>query len=293
MFARRLRLKSFAVASLIAVACLLGNVATAAPAKTITFGWTAWSDAEFVTKLAKDLIQKHYGYEVNLTLADIGLQYAGIAKESLDGMLMAWLPDTHRAYWGKVGTQVCDLGPLYTGAKLGWVVPDYAPADQLDSIENLKKPAVRSKLGGSIQGIDPEAGLMQLSDKAIKEYGLNNYDLISASGAAMAAALAHAERQRKWIVVTGVGASLGVRAVETALSQGHQGSSGRPSACRRCHAQRVHPGLSSCQCVPGTHVHPARPVAAGNVRGAEDQLRAGRTRLRNGASLPYPLLVHG
>ena len=190
-------------AGLVAMACLLANMASAAPQKTITFGWTAWSDAEFVTKLAQDLIHKHYGYEVKLTLADIGIQYAGVAKGSLDGMLMSWLPDTHRAYWQKVGTQVWDLGPLYTGAKLGWVVPDYIPKSQLDSIEDLKKAAVHSKLNGRIQGIDPGAGLMQLSDKAIKEYDLSHYDLVSASGAAMTAALARAERQHKWIVVTG------------------------------------------------------------------------------------------
>lgn len=44
---------------------------------------------------------------------------------------------------------------------------------------------------------------MPLSDRAIKAYGLHNYNLISASGAAMTVALAHAERQHKWIVVTG------------------------------------------------------------------------------------------
>lgn len=113
------------------------------------------------------------------------------------------LADTHRAYWEKVGSQVWGLGPLYTGARLGWVVPDYVPADQLDSVEDLKKAAVRAKLGDSIQGIGPGAGLMLLSDKAIKAYGLHNYNLISASGVAMTVALARAERQHKWIVVTG------------------------------------------------------------------------------------------
>jgi len=197
------RIARCVAAGLLAAGGLFGPLAHAAKRNTINFGWTAWSDAEFVTRLAKDLIQTHYGYHVKLTLADIGIQYEGVAKGSLDGMLMAWLPDTHRDYWKKVGTRVWDLGPLYTGAKLGWVVPDYIPKSQLDSIADLNKASVRANLDGRIQGIDPGAGLMQLSGKAVKAYGLSHYKLVSASGAAMTAVLARAEKQHKWVVVTG------------------------------------------------------------------------------------------
>lgn len=164
MSALRFRLNALLVASLIVATCLVGNIATPAAAKTIYFGWTAWPDAEFVTKLAKDLIQKGYEYKVNLTLADIGIQFAGVARSNLDGMLMAWLADTHRAYWEKVGSQVWGLGPLYTGARLGWVVPDYVPADQLDSVEEPQKAAVcvQSLVTVCIQGIDPGAGYAAL-----------------------------------------------------------------------------------------------------------------------------------
>lgn len=184
---------------------LMGSLspAYAAGKKTIKIGWTSWSDAEFVTKLAKDLIQSHYGYDVKLVMADVGIQYQGVKKGDLDAMLMAWLPDTHRDYFNKVRDNVYDLGPLYTGAKLGWVVPDYIPKSELNSIEDLKKSSVADKLGDKITGIDPGAGLMRLSGKAIKDYGLSNYQLIQSSGAAMTAQLARAERSKQWIVVTG------------------------------------------------------------------------------------------
>lgn len=190
--------------TILSLIVMLGTVTTVQAAKkpTITFGWTAWSDAEFVTKLAKKLIQENYPYHVKLQLSSIGVQYQGVASGDLDGMLMAWLPDTHANYWKKVHNKVDDLGHLYEGAKLGWVVPDYIPKDKLSSIEDLKKPEVKDKLGGKIQGIDPGAGLMELSDKTIKAYNLD-YNLQSASGAAMTAALARAEKQKKWIVVTG------------------------------------------------------------------------------------------
>lgn len=181
----------------------LFSPAYAAGTKTINIGWTSWSDAEFVTKLARDLIESHYGYNVKLTMADVGIQYQGVKKGDLDAMLMAWLPDTHRDYWDKVRDKVYDLGPLYTGAKLGWVVPDYIPKSELNSIEDLKKSNVASKLGDKVTGIDPGAGLMRLSAKALKDYGLDNYQLVQSSGAAMTAQLTRAERSKQWIVVTG------------------------------------------------------------------------------------------
>jgi glycine betaine/proline transport system substrate-binding protein len=168
----------------------------------IKIGWTAWSDAEAVTKLAEKVIEARLDKEVELVLADIGLQYQGVAKGDLDAMMMAWLPVTHASYMEKVGDEVVPLGILYTNARLGWVVPDYVPADQLGSIADLKKPEVREKLEGKIQGIDPGAGLMQASEKAIETYDLD-YELVSASGAAMTAALKRAIDRKEWIVVTG------------------------------------------------------------------------------------------
>jgi glycine betaine/proline transport system substrate-binding protein len=200
---RRTFLKTVAAG---AVALMAGTGLSAGAAaqekEPIRIGWTAWSDAEAVTKLAEKIIETRLDQPVELVLADIGLQYQGIAKGDLDFMMMSWLPVTHGDYMEKVGGDVVPLGILYTQAKLGWVVPDYVPADQLSSIEDLKKPEVREKLGGRIQGIDPGAGLMQASEKAIEEYGLD-YELVSASGAAMTAAIDRAARGEDWIVATG------------------------------------------------------------------------------------------
>ncbi|BAI75468.1 glycine betaine/proline transport system substrate-binding protein (plasmid) [Azospirillum sp. B510] len=184
----------------------LGTVVIANPAqaaeKSINIGWTAWSDAEAVTKLAKRVIEERFGYKVELTMADIGIQYQGIASGKLDAMLMSWQPLTHKPYLDKVGKDIVDLGPLYTRARLGWVVPDYIPVDQVKSIEDLKKPEVQKQLGGKIQGIDPGSGLMQASEKALKTYDLKGLQLVSASDAAMLAALERAMKRNEWIVVT-------------------------------------------------------------------------------------------
>ncbi|MEN8133087.1 MAG: glycine betaine ABC transporter substrate-binding protein, partial [Pseudomonadota bacterium] len=70
-------------------------------------------------------------------------------------------------------------------------------------IEDLKDRKVARKLGNQINGIDPGAGLMQASEKAIQDYGLDRDRLSSSSGAGMTAALSRAIKREKWIVVTG------------------------------------------------------------------------------------------
>lgn len=188
---------------ILALLLLLGGSASAAERPPLRIGWTAWSDAEAVTRLAARLLETRLHQPVKLVLLDIGIQYQGLANGDIDAMLMSWQPLTHKPYLDKLGDQVVDLGPLYTRARLGWVVPDYIPKGQLDSIEDLAKAKVARKLGRQIIGIDPGAGLMQASERTLKAYGLDRYHLVSSSGAGMTAALSRAIRRKQWIVVTG------------------------------------------------------------------------------------------
>ncbi|MES1937609.1 glycine betaine ABC transporter substrate-binding protein [Salinisphaera hydrothermalis] len=170
----------------------------------IVIGWTAWDDAEFVTRLARRIIEDHTDHPVQLKLAGIEKQYRGVASGRLDAMLMAWLPDTHARYWKRYRDRLVDLGPLYEGGRLGWIVPDYVPRARVNSIADLADPTVAQRMGHRIQGIDPGAGLMQLSHEALQAYGLSGeYRLAKADAHIMARALAHAESDHQWIVVTG------------------------------------------------------------------------------------------
>jgi glycine betaine/proline transport system substrate-binding protein len=193
-----------ALAALVAVAlsALSARAAAADEHKVIRIGWTAWSDAEAVTNIAKEVLEKRLGYRVELVMTDIGLQYAGVARGNLDVMLMAWLPTTHKAYWDQVSGQVVDLAVLYDNARLGWAVPDYVPETEVSSIADLNRPEVHSKLHGQIQGIDPGAGLMRASERALVDYALTGYSLLSASDAGMIVALDRAIKRHEWIVVT-------------------------------------------------------------------------------------------
>lgn len=54
-----------------------------------------------------------------------------------------------------------------------------------------------------ITGIDPGAGIMEATEEAINEYGLDKWDLTTGSGAAMTAALKKAYDKEEPIIVTG------------------------------------------------------------------------------------------
>ena len=193
------------VTGLMAVLAIALTTATAAQAQEnqVRIGWTAWSDAEFVTKLARRILEDHMDQNVELVQTDIAPQYQGVASGDIDVMLMSWLPGTHSDYMDKVGGDVVNLGMLYDHAKLGWIVPEYIPEDKISSITDLKDSSVREKLDGTITGIDPGAGLTRLSKKAIDQYGLDGYELQISSGAGMTAALSRAVKNDDWIVVTG------------------------------------------------------------------------------------------
>ena len=167
----------------------------------LRLGWSAWSDAEVVSLMAAELIRSALNQPVERVMADIGIQYQSVARGDLDLMLMAWLPATHRDYWNRIRDQVLDLGPIYSGT-LGWIVPDYVPIDVISSIRQLSDPALASQFDNRVQGIDPGSGLNQASLDALKRYRLNNMELVPSSSAAMAAVLAQAIEQKRWLIAT-------------------------------------------------------------------------------------------
>lgn len=167
----------------------------------VIIGWTPWSDAEVVTKMAARILRDQMTKDVELTLADIGAQFRTVAKGDIDLMMMSWEPGLHAPYLRKHGQDLVDLGTLYQGT-IGLAVPEWVPTDLLNSIEDLKNPEVIEALGGEITGIDPGAGLMATTREAMEAYGLNDYELTEGTGPKMVRAIAKAERKNKPVVVT-------------------------------------------------------------------------------------------
>lgn len=190
------------VAVVLAAIVVPADLATAAEPEPIRIYVGEYAEGQAMSHVAKRVIESEYDIPVELKMVSAGVAFLGVARDDRSLFLVAWLPRTHGDYMDRVRNDVDRLGELFDGARLGWAVPAYVPEDALSSIEDMRKPAVREKLGGRIQGISAGAGLMQVSKETIEGYGLDDYRLITASSAAMTSALTGAIEDDEWIVVT-------------------------------------------------------------------------------------------
>jgi glycine betaine/proline transport system substrate-binding protein len=188
-----------AISTVVAMSVGTGSAVAAEPIKLAV---TNWADVLAVANVAKYVLETKLQQPVKFVQADIGIQYQGVARGDLDIMVGGWLPVTHAAYYAKYKNDMDDVGIIYTGGKNGWAVPAYVPESELSSISDLNKPDVKAKLNGTIDGIEPGGGLMQASEKTIKNYDLNGYNLQSSSEAGMLAGVSRAYQSKQWIVAT-------------------------------------------------------------------------------------------
>jgi glycine betaine/proline transport system substrate-binding protein len=173
-----------------------------APSKTLTIPIASgWDEDKVVSHLWKHVLEKK-GYTVEVPDMDIGVIFTGIAKgadSKIDVFFDTWLPTTHDKYWGKISNDVEDIGVWYDQATLNIAVPTYL--EDINTIADLKGKA--NQFGGKITGIDPGAGLTEVTkNAAMPKYGLDDYTLQTSSTAAMLAALQKATDAKKPIVVT-------------------------------------------------------------------------------------------
>lgn len=162
----------------------------------INVAYVNWAEGIAMSNLAKVILEDN-GYQVNLLNAGVAPIFASMPKGDIDLFMDTWLPITHKVYIDKYGDELEDLGNNYDDARLGLVVPDYV---DINSIEELNDHA--DAFNHEIIGIDPGAGLMKATRKAIPAYDLD-LELKSSSGAAMTATLKKAIDRKEWVVVTG------------------------------------------------------------------------------------------
>lgn len=177
--------------------CCLGLMACAIPEdRDVELVYVEWSDAVATTNVARVVLEE-MGHEVDMLSVTAAAMWHATAEGDVEGFLCGWLPVTHRTHHEALADKLDDLGPNMRGARLGLAVPTYM---DIDSIAEL--PDVYDALDGEIIGIDPGAGLMESTEKAMADYGLDEFTLMEGSGATMTAALAGAYAARRPIVVT-------------------------------------------------------------------------------------------
>ncbi len=191
------KLFTLALASLAMLAMVVNLQSCAPEPEKVELGYVLWDCANASTHVVAALIEDELGKEVGVTSVDAGPMWMGIARGDFDAMVTAWLPATHEAYYEQTQDDVVNLGANLDGARIGWVVPAYVTANSIEELHDYI-----DEFDGEVVGIDPGAGLMAASERAIDEYDLD-YNLLSGSDAAMTAALERAIERGEWIIVTG------------------------------------------------------------------------------------------
>lgn len=201
-----MKTKRLALVLIFAFALTFSFITTPVQAKdnTLDIGAIAWEESLAIADLIQHVVRTELGFNVKVTNPNAGVAYTAVANGDLDLFLESWQPMTQANYLERFKViDFADFGPMYEDAKLTWAVPAYVPEDMLSSVEDLAKPEVKKKLDGEITGIDPGAGIMNISDNMMEEYeALSGYTLLEGSGAAMQASLKSAIQNEEWIVVT-------------------------------------------------------------------------------------------
>ncbi|TQR30074.1 glycine betaine ABC transporter substrate-binding protein [Lysinibacillus sphaericus] len=163
--------------------------------KDVNLAYVEW-DTEIASTNVVGQVLEDLGYNVSLTPLDNAIMWEAVSKGEADGMVAAWLPNTHAPQYEKYKNDLDELGENLTGAKIGLVVPSYM---DVNSIEDLKNQADKT-----ITGIEPGAGITASTEKALDEYdNLAGWQLLTSSSGAMTTSLAKAIKNKEDIIVTG------------------------------------------------------------------------------------------
>lgn len=163
--------------------------------KIVYVDWVSEIASAHVVQAA---IEERLNYECELLSVTAISMWESVAAGDQDAMVGAWLPSLQQEYLEQVQDQVVNLGPNLVGVEMGLVVPAYV---EIDSLTELNMHA--GEFDNRIIGIDPEAGLMANTLRALEVYGLDDFELVSGSDLTMTSALEIAYEEERWIVVTG------------------------------------------------------------------------------------------
>lgn len=182
--------------SALALVLAMGGPAAAQSKGDVELAYVEWSSELASANVMRATLEK-LGYDVELTPVAVGPMYMAVASGDVEGTLASWQP-IQSANLKAMGDRLDNLGPNMVGVQSGLVVPSYVT---IGSIEELNAHA--DQFDNEIVGIDPGSGVVQQTENAMREYGLDDVEMMTSTGAMMTAALKDRIRQKKWCVVTG------------------------------------------------------------------------------------------
>lgn len=184
--------RSLVIAGTLAV----GAFTPLAQADTLRLGIGEWASGQASAYVLKTVLEDA-GHEVEIASVSLAAIWQGLSVGELDAFAGAWLPVTQASYYDDVADSVDDLGPNLDDARVGLAVPDYSSATSIAELASSDEA-----FGERIYGIDPGAGIMGLTEDAMAAYGLEEWELVAGSDAAMSKTLETALKREEPIVVT-------------------------------------------------------------------------------------------
>ncbi len=172
--------------------------------QTVNLTYANWEEGVAWTHFIATVLEDEYGYEVNLTAADVAPGISAVANGDQDFFMEGWLPTLHGVYVD--GTDIVKIKKIYDNGITGLIIPTYMADDGVTKLSDLAKPEVAKKLDYKITGIDAGAGMMiQTEENLIPAYGLDDagIELLASSGPAMMAAIDGAIENEEYIVGMG------------------------------------------------------------------------------------------
>ncbi|AJE23739.1 glycine betaine ABC transporter substrate-binding protein [Azotobacter chroococcum] len=129
--------------------------------------------------------------------------YGRLGHGDVDLLVASWLPHAHGPLQAPLADRLVEAATLYEDARLYWAVPAHVPVEMVRSIDDLKKPAVTSRIDREIVGVGPGSGLMNGSEQIMRRYGLEQagYRLKVAPPEEWARHLAEASASGRWMVM--------------------------------------------------------------------------------------------
>jgi len=197
---KKLGITTLSIFTLLLTACSTGAESesenTLVDGKEIELVHTPWDDAIASTNVVGTVLED-LGFDVTLTSLDNAVMWQSVAEAEADALVSGWLPTTHGAQYEEYKEQLVHAGVNTENGQNGIAVPTYM--ENVNSIEDLNDQA-----GKTITGIEPGAGIMNLTQETVNAYpNLKDWELKSSSTGAMTTELGNAIENQEEIVITG------------------------------------------------------------------------------------------
>ena len=188
----------------------------ASMAKKLVFSDLGWDSCQVNNRIVKIILEKGYGYEIELVAGETIPLFAGMIRGDIDVNLECWVENQQEAYDKAIKNgSVVDLGSNFPDSWQGWLVPTYVIkgdpkrgikpiAPDLKSVLDMPKywkyfkdPEDPDK--GAFYSCIPGWECEKINERKFKAYGLDKtYNIIlPGSNAALVSSMAAAYKKGK------------------------------------------------------------------------------------------------